>query len=121
MASELDAAIRGVLVQYAKAKGLEGFQQEAKEEETEEEAEGGEKGVKNRPAKQIENEKHSKVHVDATNAKKAKILQVARMLVDNDPRIRNRGMLISFFSSFYSSSPSSSSHSYSSPCWLWFC
>lgn len=78
MASELDAAIRGMLVQYAKAKGFGSAEDSAEDADN---------------LHQPQETKASDAHSDATTVKKAKMLRVARALVDSNPRVRNKGSI----------------------------
>ncbi|OEH75029.1 nucleolar domain-containing protein [Cyclospora cayetanensis] len=93
MAGSLDAAIRGVLLQYGRAKEIE------KQEVTTDAPDGCgdlEEGVEGMSAA-----KESEEAVVAAT-QKGKMLKVARMLVDSNPRIRNKGMASvgSFLESF---------------------
>ena len=78
MAGKLDGAIRGVLLSYARIKELDQQENDVHE-------------VEGFPPS--EDTSNSEAGSDQATEKKAKMLRVARMLVDSNPRIRNKGSL----------------------------
>lgn len=73
MTEALETAIRGALLQYARVRELKEYE--------------GDAGCSERPAPLEDVEGSS-----ATCAKRSKMMHVARMLVDSNPRIRNKGL-----------------------------
>lgn len=73
MTEALERSIRGALLQYARVRELKEYEEDG--------------GCTKRPAPS-ENAEDS----PATGANKSKMIRVARMLVDSNPRVRNKGM-----------------------------
>lgn len=76
MTEALETAMRGALLQYARVRKLKEY-----------EGDEGDAGCSEKPAPAGNVEDSS-----AQCAKKSKMIRVARMLVDSNPRVRNKGL-----------------------------